>query len=162
MVGIGVKPNVELAKGAGIAIDDGVLVDEFLATSAPDVFAAGDIARWPDPYCGERIRVEHWVVAERQGQVAALNMMGRKQKFLAVPFFWTKHFDLSIRYVGHADAQASRSIEGDLSKRDGLVRFSREGRLLAIATVERDLAALEEELTWEIAGAPRMATIEAG
>ena len=102
VVGIGVAPRIGLAQAAGIAIDDGVLVDEHLATSVPDIFAAGDIALWPDRYSGGRVRVEHWAVAERQGQIAALNMMGHRQSYVAVPFFWTKHFDLSIRYVGHA------------------------------------------------------------
>jgi apoptosis-inducing factor 3 len=155
VVGIGVNPRLELAKDAGIAIDDGVLVDEYLATSAPDIFASGDIACWPDRYSGKRVRIEHWVVAERQGQIAALNMMGRNQKYAAVPFFWTKHFDLSIRYVGHAEHWAETHIEGDLSKRDGLVRFTNREHLLAIATVERDLAALDEERAWEVVGGLR-------
>jgi NADPH-dependent 2,4-dienoyl-CoA reductase/sulfur reductase-like enzyme/nitrite reductase/ring-hydroxylating ferredoxin subunit len=157
VVGIGVAPRIGLAQAAGIAVDDGVLVDEYLATSAPDIFAAGDIARWLDRYSGGRIRVEHWVVAERQGQLAALNMMGHRQSYVAVPFFWTKHFDLSIRYIGHATSWDELNVEGDLSRRDGLVRFVKGGRLLAVATVERDVVALEEELAWESAGAPRNA-----
>jgi NADPH-dependent 2,4-dienoyl-CoA reductase/sulfur reductase-like enzyme/nitrite reductase/ring-hydroxylating ferredoxin subunit len=157
VVGIGVVPRIGLAQAAGIAVDDGVLVDEHLVTSVPDIFAAGDIARWPDRYSGGRIRVEHWVVAERQGQVAALNMMGHRQSYVAVPFFWTKHFDLSIRYVGHATSWDELKVAGDLASRDGLVRFVKGERLLAVATVERDLAALDEERAWEIAGGPRSA-----
>jgi NADPH-dependent 2,4-dienoyl-CoA reductase/sulfur reductase-like enzyme/nitrite reductase/ring-hydroxylating ferredoxin subunit len=158
VVGIGVNPNLGLAKDAGLEVKDGVLVDEYLATSAQDVFAAGDIACWFDRYSGTRIRVEHWVVAERQGQVAALNMMGRAERYTSVPFFWTKHFDLSIRYVGNAKRWDSLSVEGDLSKSDGIVRFEKKGQLLAIATVGRDLASLEEERVWEITGGLRGAT----
>jgi apoptosis-inducing factor 3 len=158
VVGIGVAPRVGLAQAAGVAVDDGVIVNEYLATGAPDIFAAGDIARWPDLYSGGHIRVEHWVVAERQGQCAALNMMGHRKRYVAIPFFWTKHFDLSIRYVGHATSWDELKVEGDLSGRDGLVRFVKEGRLLAVATVERDVSALKEERAWEIAGGPRTIT----
>ena len=127
VVGIGVEPRLQLAKAAGLTLDRGVVVNSRLQTSDPNIFAAGDIARWPDPHTGENIRVEHWVVAERQGQVAAANMLGRDQTFTMVPFFWTKHFDLSIRYVGHAEKCDEVRVEGDLARRDGLVRFRRAG-----------------------------------
>jgi NADPH-dependent 2,4-dienoyl-CoA reductase/sulfur reductase-like enzyme len=133
----------------GLALDRGVLVNSRLQTSDPDIFAAGDIARWPDSHTGESIRVEHWVVAERQGQVAAANMLGDDQPFVMVPFFWTKHFDLSIRYVGHAEKLDETLVEGDLAHRNGLVRFRRAGRDLAVATVERDKDSLRAELAME-------------
>jgi NADPH-dependent 2,4-dienoyl-CoA reductase/sulfur reductase-like enzyme len=148
VVGIGVEPRVQLAEAAGLALDRGVLVDSRLQTSDPDIFAAGDIARWPHPRTGENIRVEHWVVAERQGQVAVANMLGRDEAFTVVPFFWTKHFDLSIRYVGHAETWDETLVEGDLAHR-GLVRFRRAGRDIAVATVERDKDSLGAELTME-------------
>ena len=149
VVGIGVEPRLQLAEAAGLTLDRGIRVNSRLQTSDPDIFAAGDIARWPDPHTGESIRVEHWVVAERQGQIAAANMLGGDEAFRMVPFFWTKHFDLSIRYVGHADKWDETLVEGDLAHRDGVVRFRRAGRDLAVATVERDRECLRAELAME-------------
>jgi 3-phenylpropionate/trans-cinnamate dioxygenase ferredoxin reductase subunit len=124
-------------------------VDAFLQTSAPGIFAAGDVARWPDPHTGERIRVEHWVVAQRQGQVAALNMLDERTPYEDVPFFWSAHYDVSLRYVGHAERWDRIDVDGDLERRDAAVTFSREGRRLALVTVGRDRAALEVELAME-------------
>jgi NADPH-dependent 2,4-dienoyl-CoA reductase/sulfur reductase-like enzyme len=149
VAGIGVRPRVELAEKAGLTIDRGVLVNAYLQTSAPGIWAAGDIARWPDPYSGDNIRVEHWVVAERQGQSAALNMLGRQEKFAAVPFFWSQHYDTRINYVGHADTWDELAIEGDISARDCVLRFRRAGRVLAVASISRDLESLQAEVAME-------------
>jgi NADPH-dependent 2,4-dienoyl-CoA reductase/sulfur reductase-like enzyme/nitrite reductase/ring-hydroxylating ferredoxin subunit len=149
VAGLGVRPRLNLAEAAGLKIDRGVTVDAFLETSAPGIFAAGDIARWPDRLTGQAIRVEHWVVAERQGQAAALNMLGRREPFDAVPFFWSQHCDVPINYVGHADSWDELVIEGDIAGKDGLVRMRRAGRTLAVASVFRDLASLEAEVSLE-------------
>ena len=149
VIGVGVRPRIALAEKAGLAIDKGVSVNEHMETSASGIYAAGDIARWPDPISGERIRVEHWVVAERQGQVAALNMMGIPTPFRSAPFFWSQHYDVPINYVGHAEKWDTIDIEGEVMKRDCVVRYKRAGRVLAVASIYRDKASLEAGVTME-------------
>ena len=148
VVGVGVRPNTKLAEEAGIATENGVLVDEFLETNVPGIFAAGDIARWPDPRAG-RIRVEHWVVAQRQGQTAAHNILGAREAFTIPPFFWSNHFDLHIHYVGHGGGDDRTSVFGDLKAKDASVTFRSEDRLTAVASVGRDRENLEAEVALE-------------
>jgi apoptosis-inducing factor 3 len=149
VVGIGVRPRIQLAERAGLKIDRGVAVNEYLETSVPGIFAAGDIARWPDARSGEHLRIEHWVVAERQGQTAARNMLGQRQRFSDVPFFWSQHYDVPINYIGHAEKWDGLDIEGDIQARDCLVRYRRNGKVLAVASIFRDVESLREEAAME-------------
>src|SRR5262249_8265267 len=130
-------------------VDRGLVVNARLETSAPGIFAAGDVARWPDPHSGQAIRVEHWVVAERQGQTAALNMLGHGQVYDAVPFFWSQHYDMPINYVGHAEKWDEAVVEGDIAAKACLVRYKLGGRTLAAASIYRDVASLQAEVAME-------------
>jgi NADPH-dependent 2,4-dienoyl-CoA reductase/sulfur reductase-like enzyme/nitrite reductase/ring-hydroxylating ferredoxin subunit len=151
VLGVGVKPSTKLAEDAGLKVDNGVLVNEYLESSEPGIFAVGDIANWRDAYSGERLRIEHWVVAERQGQVAAKNMLGLRERYDLAPFFWTAQFGVEIRYAGHAKKWSAVKIDGSLKSKKCAVRFRRSGRTLAVATINRDLKSLEVEREMEIA-----------
>jgi 3-phenylpropionate/trans-cinnamate dioxygenase ferredoxin reductase subunit len=149
VAGIGVSPAVDLAKAAGIATADGITVNEFLETSAPGVFACGDVASWPDKRTGERLRVEHWVVAGRQGQTVARNILGRREPFASVPFFWSAHFETTINYVGHASRWDDAAVHGSLAENDATIVYRKEGEVQAVATIGRDRVSLEAEEAME-------------
>jgi NADPH-dependent 2,4-dienoyl-CoA reductase/sulfur reductase-like enzyme len=145
VLGVGVKPRTALAEKAGLRTDDGVVVDAFLRTGAPQVWAAGDVARYPEPRLGELVRIEHWVVAERQGQAVARDMLGLGTPFRDVPFFWSQHYDVTLSYVGHASGWDAIEVKGSLAARDAAVVYRRGGRVLAVATVGRDRQSLAAE-----------------
>lgn len=149
VVGAGVRPRLTLAEQAGLSIDRGVKVDAYLQTSVPGIFAAGDIARWPDPHSGADIRAEHWVVAQRQGQTAAMNLIGGQEKFDAVPFFWSQHYDVPINHVGHAESWDAISVDGSIAERDCILRYKQNGRVVAVASIYRDIDNLRAEVEME-------------
>lgn len=149
VIGVGVIADTALAESAGLDTDDGVLVDEHLRSSDPRIFVAGDIARFPDPRTGDPVRIEHWVVAQRQGQAAAKNIVGKDEPFRDVPFFWTHQFDVSVAYVGHAPDWDETEVDGD-PRSDAAVRYLRDRRLQALATVGRPELSMETEAEMEV------------
>jgi NADPH-dependent 2,4-dienoyl-CoA reductase/sulfur reductase-like enzyme/nitrite reductase/ring-hydroxylating ferredoxin subunit len=149
LVAIGVRPRTAVATSAGVAVDKGVLVNSFLETSVPGIYAAGDIASYPDPISTGRARIEHWVVAERQGQVAAANMLGKRETFSSAPFFWTEQYGISIRYVGRASGWDAVTLEGDIESGSMIARYFSDGAHCATATIGRDRENLEDELELE-------------
>jgi NADPH-dependent 2,4-dienoyl-CoA reductase/sulfur reductase-like enzyme/nitrite reductase/ring-hydroxylating ferredoxin subunit len=149
VAGIGVRPAVQLAEKAGLTLDNGIVVDRELRTSDPHIFAAGDLARFPYARSGKPVRVEHWVVAERQGQTAARNMLGAHEAFADIPFFWSQHYDVGINYVGHAEHFDRVTVEGDPAAKDCAVRYWAGDDIVAVATIFRDGESLDSERRME-------------
>mgnify|MGYP006277530369 CR=1 FL=1 len=152
VVGVGVEPDVQLAENAGLELDDGVVVDEHLRSSHEAIWAAGDIAYYPEARLGHRVRIEHWVVARRQGRTAALNVLGRKEPFTDVPFFWTAHYGTPVAYLGHAPEWDEAKKEGECGEDGCAVTFLKDGRRRALGTVFRDRKSLEAEVEMEKEG----------
>ncbi|MFZ5607948.1 MAG: FAD-dependent oxidoreductase [Pseudomonadota bacterium] len=143
LLGVGVKPRTALAQAAGLAVEDGIRVDAGLRTSAPGVYAAGDVARYP--HADGWARVEHWVHAQRQGQAVADAMLGDPVAYAVPPFFWTHQAGIELRYVGHGRGWDNLALDGDPAAGDCLVRYYRGGQLVAAAAIGRDRALLELE-----------------
>lgn len=131
VAGIGVAPRLDLARSAGLAVEDGVLVDAHLRTSVPSVYAVGDIASHAHPVLGRRIRVEHWDTAINQGKTAAHNLVGGEETYDAMPYFFTDQYDLGMEYVGHGGADDEVVVHGDLAGRTFRAFWIRDGRVVA-------------------------------
>jgi NADPH-dependent 2,4-dienoyl-CoA reductase/sulfur reductase-like enzyme len=142
VMGGGVRPNVQLAEAAGLKVDNGIVVDEFMETSAPGIYAAGDAARF-------KVRVEHWAVAETQGQTAAKNILGAREPHGVPPFFWSAHYDVTIAYVGNAAGWDRAELHGSLDERRALVAYRVGGRIAAVAAIGMDRECLEAEAAME-------------
>ena len=154
VMGVGVKPRVELAQAAGLKVENGIVVDAQLRTSDESIYAAGDVARYPDAYSGEASRVEHFVAAERQGQHAAASILGKTSPFRDPPFFWSQHYDVSFSYSGHAEKWDRIDIDGSLDARDATLRFVRGDKVLAVVTMGRDMTSLRAEAAMERGESP--------
>lgn len=152
LVAIGVRPRTAIAEAAGASVKNGILVDAHLETSLPGIYAAGDIAAYPEPISSQTARIEHWVVAERQGEVAAANMLGEKRRFESAPFFWTEQYGVTIRYVGRASGWDAVTVEGDVESGSLVARYFKDGSHCATATIGRDHENLEDELKLEATG----------
>lgn len=159
VLGVGVSPRTSLAEACGLTVDNGVIVDENLRTSDANIYAAGDIARYPDPISGERTRIEHWVVAERQGQAAARTMLGLGKGFRDVPFFWSQHYDVAISYIGHASSWDNIEVRGSLAERSACVIYRKNGKVLALATIGRDHLSLAVEAAMEAGDVAEVETL---
>ncbi|MEX0873717.1 MAG: FAD-dependent oxidoreductase [Actinomycetota bacterium] len=144
VIGVGIVPNVELAMEAGIECDNGIGVDENCRTSAPNVFAAGDVANWPDVYSGGRIRVEHFQNAQNQGAAAGRSMAGDHTPFRDVPWFWSDQYDVNLQMLGHPSSAAERIIRGSLEARDFTAIYRRGGKIVAAVALNRgrDISAI--------------------
>jgi 3-phenylpropionate/trans-cinnamate dioxygenase ferredoxin reductase subunit len=133
VVGVGVRPRTELAEQAGLAVGDGILVDEHLRTSAPDIFAAGDVAAAQHPFYGERVRVEHWANALHQPVVAARSMLGQQASYDRLPYFFTDQYDLGMEYFGLAEPgdYDETVVRGDVGALSFAAFWLRAGHVLA-------------------------------
>ncbi|MGD8244812.1 MAG: FAD-dependent oxidoreductase [Anaerolineae bacterium] len=139
VMGVGIRLNTELAEGAGLELTERgeVVVDEYLCTSDPDIYAAGDIAAWPDPTFERRLRVEHWDVARRQGLRAGRNMAGEQKLYTSLPYFFSDMFDLSFEVWGSLMSWDRTVLRGGMGSSSYKLFYFREGSLVGVLTVGR-------------------------
>jgi NADPH-dependent 2,4-dienoyl-CoA reductase/sulfur reductase-like enzyme len=161
IVGIGVRPRTLLAEGAGLEVENGIVVDDRLRSSDPSVWAAGDVASYPDQNAG-RVRIEHWVLAERQGQTAARNILGHDLPFTDPPFFWSQHYDVPINVVGHAKEWDEETVVGDPADRDVVIGYRKGGAIQAVASIYRDVESLRAEHALETRDQAKLEQLLAG
>lgn len=161
IVGIGVRPRTLLAEGAGLEVENGIVVDDRLRSSDPSVWAAGDVASYPDQNAG-RVRIEHWVLAERQGQTAARNILGHDLPFTDPPFFWSQHYDVPINVVGHAKEWDEEIVVGDPADRDVVIGYRKGGAIQAVASIYRDVESLRAEHALETRDQAKLEQLLAG
>ncbi len=162
VMGVGVRPRVGLAEAAGLKVDRGIVVDRSFQTSARGIYACGDVARYPDPRSGALIRIEHWAAAQRQGRAAALQILSTPGDFRDVPFFWSQHYDVTLKYVGHVERWDSVELTGSLTQHDAQLVYRVGGRVLALVTVGRDRLSLEVEAAMEANQDDRLEALLAG
>ena len=144
IVGVGVRPATDLLHGIDLLPDGSLAVDQFFC-AAEDVYAAGDIATFPLPHTGEKVRIEHWRTALQHGRVAGHNMAGKKAAYTSVPFFWTNQVDLYFRYVGYAKSWDDIIIQGDLASQNFIAYYVKNNKVYAAAgnNMEKEMAAIE-------------------
>jgi NADPH-dependent 2,4-dienoyl-CoA reductase/sulfur reductase-like enzyme len=147
IAGVGVKPATGFLQGVQLNLDGSLSVDQYLQ-AAPGLYAAGDIARFPDWRTGELIRIEHWRLALQHGRAAACNMAGRPTPFNGVPFFWSDQFDVIVQYVGYATSWDEIIFQGNPEEKDFIGFYIKDGQVRAAAAMNRDrqMCALSELL----------------
>jgi 3-phenylpropionate/trans-cinnamate dioxygenase ferredoxin reductase subunit len=141
VVGVGVRPATDWLRGSGLALEDGVVVDQFCATNIPGIYAAGDVASWPYAPAGApaplRVRLEHYDNALRQGEAAARNMLGKQVPYTPVPYFWSDQYDLNLQMVGYAPEWDQFILRGGIEARSLAAFYLAGGRLRAVVLVNR-------------------------
>jgi NADPH-dependent 2,4-dienoyl-CoA reductase/sulfur reductase-like enzyme len=160
--GVGVTPRIELAREAGLKLDRGIVTDENLRTSDAQIYAAGDVAQYPDAWSGARVRIEHFAAAVRQGQAVARTLLGLGHPFRDVPFFWSAHYDVTLGYVGHAESWDRILERGSLEQGKYAAAYEKGGKILAVACLDEDALGLAIEAAMEQGDAAKVAALFAG
>ncbi len=149
VVGVGVEPRVQLARAAGLEVNNGIVCDEYLQTSAGNVYAAGDVANAQHPLFGIRLRVEHWANALNQGPAAARSMLGSREPYDRVPYFFSDQYEVGMEYSGYAAEWDEVVVRGDLAAGKFVAFWLKDDRVLAgmdvnMWGVTEDIRALDQ------------------